>query len=111
MRKYPDPNKDAVRDACKELGIPCVESATSLPWPKFQKTVAGARLLVSAYYEASTGGLTLLEGYRLGKPVLLSGSPRNGASEYFGDRAYYFEWNSNEFSSKETPMVLWPCYG
>lgn len=93
MRKYPDPNKSAVWDACKELGIRCIESGANLPWEEFKRTVAGARLLVSAYYEASTGGLTLLEGYALGKPVLLSNSPYNGAQEYFGPLGHYFQWD------------------
>lgn len=56
--------------------------------------IAGARLLVSAYHEASTGGLSLLEGYALGKPVLLSDSPYQGGRDYFGDRANYFHWGS-----------------
>lgn len=96
MRKYPDPNKSAVWDACKSLGIPCVEGGANLPWEKFKRIVAGARLLVSAYYEASTGGLTLLEGYGLGKPVLLSNSPYNGAQEYFQERAPCFQWDEPE---------------
>lgn len=96
MRKYPDPNQHAVWDACKSLGIKCVEGGANLPWEEFKRTVAGARLLVSAYYEASTGGLTLLEGYALGKPVLLSNSPYNGAQEYFGDQGWYFQWDKTE---------------
>lgn len=94
MRKYPqDPNRDAVREACAELNIPCVETGASLSWNEYRRTIANARLLVSAYAEASTGSLALLEGYRLGKPVLLCDSPLNGGVDYFGDRAAYFRWN------------------
>lgn len=92
MRKYPDVNRHAVVLACMKLGIPCVETDCNLSWDKFKDVIAGARLLVSAYDEASTGGLTLLEGYYHGKPVLLSNSPRNGAVDYFGDRGTYFNY-------------------
>lgn len=98
MRPYVcDPMNGVVGRACRELGIPCIESAVTLPWEEFKRAVAGARLLVSAYEEASTGGLTLLEGYYLGKPVLLSDSPRMGARDYFGEKrpgVGYFKWDS-----------------
>ncbi len=90
MRPYPDPLCGSVAQACKELDLPCVETQAALPWGEYQKTISGATLLVSAYDEASTGGLSLLEGYYLGKPVLISDSPWLGASDYFGDRAAYF---------------------
>ncbi len=93
LRKYPDRNRDAVKTACDRLGIKCVESRNNLPFTDFKKMVAGARLIVSAPYEASTGGLSLLEGHALGKQVLISNSDRNGAHEYFGWRAEYFAFN------------------
>lgn len=96
MRKYPDPNRHAVKEACEYLGIPVRETGADLPWDEFKRTIAGARLLCSGYYEASTGGLTLLEGYALGKPVLLSNSPYMGAVDYFGDRGNYFQWDSRD---------------
>lgn len=97
MRKYPDRNRNAVAEACKKLGVMCVETGCTMPWEEFKRTIYDARLLVSAYEEASTGGLTLLEGYWHGVPVLLSNSPRNGAFDYFGDRrADYFQWDDSD---------------
>lgn len=93
MRRYPDVNRNALRHACGELNIPLRETGAELPWDEFRKAVGGARLLASTYHEASTGGLTLLEGYALGKPVLLSDSSYMGARDYFGDRATYFRWD------------------
>lgn len=72
------------------VGIPLVSTRTSLPFDEFRWLVANAKVLVSAVYEASTGGMTLLEGYAHGVPVIVNGSPRHGARDYFGDRAHYF---------------------
>lgn len=96
MRKYPDPNRDLCVETCRRLGIPLVETECRRPWGEFRWLVGNARLLVSPYYEASTGGLTLLEGYWHGRNVLLSNSPRNGAAEYFDRRAHYFRWDDGE---------------
>lgn len=93
MRKYPDPNRYAVRRACESLGIKCIETQNKMPWEKFKQTIAGARLLVSANWECSTGGLTLLEGYWHGVPALISDSPRHGGSDYLGNHAIYFRWD------------------
>ena len=94
MRKYKgDPNNGLVESVCHELGIPCVETGASLGWDHYRHTIANAGLLVSAYREASTGSLALLEGYRLGKPVLLSNSEWHGGRDHFGDRARYFQWD------------------
>ncbi len=93
VRDYPDANRHAVEEACKRLGVPYKQSGNNLPWNEFKKVVAGASLIVSAQEEASTGGLTLLEGYALGKLVLVSNSPRHGGRDYFGDRAATFQWD------------------
>ena len=58
---------------------------------EFQKWLAEANLLLCPYYEASTGGLSLLEGFNIGKPVLVCDSPYLGAKDYFGDNAFYFK--------------------
>ncbi len=63
-------------------------------YQEYQDAVAGCRFLVSHYYEASTGGLTLLEAYYLGKPCLISDSPWMGGRDYLGDRATYFDYNN-----------------
>lgn len=90
MRKYPDPNRHWVRECCDELGIKCVETGANLPWEEFKKVVYGATILVSAYFEASTGGLTLLEGYAHGRPCLVSDSPMMGALSYLRNRCWQF---------------------
>lgn len=88
-----DPNLGLVKRICGELKIPLVESQTKAPWDKFRRLVVGARFLISPYFEASTGGLTLLEGLWHGVPSLISRSSYNGAEEYLGDRASYFVWD------------------
>ena len=101
MRKYLDPNRDILREVCDNLNIPLIQTETRTEWDEFRWLVGNAKLLVSPNYEASTGGLTLLEGYWHGVPVLLSDSPRNGSVDYFGDRAYYFRWDDkNDLTSK-----------
>lgn len=87
MRDYPrDPARHWLRDACATEGVPLYAPGHRLTWDEFRTAVSGAALLVSAVDEASTGGLTLLEGYALGKPVLLNGSGRNSSVDYFGER-------------------------
>ena len=92
-RKFGDVNDHAVKEECEKLKIPCIELDQKYSWNEFQIMIAQSRLLVCAYQEASTGGLALLEGYALGKPVLLSDAPANGGKDYFGNRAAYFRWN------------------
>jgi len=110
MRNYPgDPNADAVGRACDELGVPWVKTGASMPWDEYRKTIAGARLLVSAYREASTGSLALLDGYRLGKTVLVSDSEWNGARDLFGYRASRFAWNDyNELKQRIDVFARYP---
>lgn len=106
VRKYPDPNNYAVENACRDLGLPLVQSMNRLSWSEFKKTVGGCRFLVSAQYEASTGGLSTLEGYALGKPVLLSDSEYHGGRDYFGGRATYFRWDDPS-DLKDKLTQLW----
>lgn len=94
MRKYPDPNRDLANESCTALGIPLIETRNSVPWEAFKTNIAESRFLISAQYECSTGGLSLLEGYWHGKPCILSNSPRHGGIDYFGDRATYFQWDN-----------------
>jgi len=64
-------------------------------YEEYKDKVAGCRFLVSHLDELSTGGLSLMEGYYHGKPVLLSDSPWHGGRDYFGDRAVYFNHQSD----------------
>jgi hypothetical protein len=92
MRPYTqDPCYGWVKRACDDLGLPCVETRCSLPWDQYRAAVGGARLLVSAYHEASTGGLSLLEGYHHGAHVLVNDSPFQGANDLFGGRVWTFK--------------------
>lgn len=106
MRKYPDVNQHACKEACDDLGIHCIELNHTYDWDEFRSAVAYSSLLVSAYEEASTGGLTLLEGYWHGVPVLCSNSPRNGAIDYFGRRASYFQWNDKHDLAHKIAGIL-----
>jgi hypothetical protein len=94
MRKYPDPNRDFAHENCKALGVRLIATQNEVPWERFKGIIANAQLLISAQYEASTGGLTLIEGYWHGVPSLISNSPRHGGHEYFGCRADYFQWDN-----------------
>lgn len=109
LRPYNDPNVDLVARGCAELGLKLVASKTAQPWERYVHGILNAKLLVSAYREASTGGLSLLEGYWHGRPVLLSNSPYHGGVDYFGDRATYFQWDDYEdFKAKLLACVTTP---
>jgi hypothetical protein len=101
VRKYNDPNYGFTERACEELNIPYVRSNHSLNYEEYKKTVLNCSFLVTEYMEASTGGLTLLEGYKHGKDILISNSIYQGAKDYFGHRAYYFkDGDFEDFKSK-----------
>ncbi len=102
---YKDPNYGWLDRAGKILNIPIYKSEHRLAELQFQEKILGSSFMVCEYYEASTGGLTLLEGYYHGKPVLISDSPYMGAIEYFGDRAFYFKHNNfDDFLEKVNDM-------
>lgn len=104
LRNLPDKQAGWVEKACEELGITCVSPNHQLPKEEWKETVARCRLIVSGFYEASTGGLSAMEGYYLGKPVLASDSPYCGLRDYLGDRAWYF---SDYEDLKKKLQYLW----
>jgi glycosyltransferase involved in cell wall biosynthesis len=107
MRYYhKDKNIGWLKRACSELEIPLYESLHGLSEQDFHKVIAECSFLVTEYHEASTGGLTLIEAHRLGKPVMVSDSKYMGARDYFGDRAIYFNDNSYE-DFKKTLKETW----
>lgn len=109
LRKIPDPHCDWFEKACMELNIPYRMTNHDCTYEEYQDAVASCRVLVSHYYEASTGGLTLLEGYYLGKPCLVSDSPWMGARDYLGSRATYFDHTSyDDFKIKLKQAVISP---
>jgi glycosyltransferase involved in cell wall biosynthesis len=98
-RPYNDPNFGITNKACQHLNIPLVRGNHSFTEEKYRDTILSCSFLVTEYMEASTGGLTLLEGYYHGKNVLVSDSIYMGAKDYFGDRAYYFkDGDINDFA-------------
>ena len=97
LRDYPnDKNFGWLKRACEELDIPLFETKNKLSEQDFQKVVAECSFICCEYHEASTGGLTLLEGYRLGKPVVITDSPYMGGRDYLQDKAIYFNDSSYE---------------
>lgn len=96
MRVQPDKCVGNFESVCQELGIPYMSPDHSLSEEEFQRRVATCTALVCPFYEASTGGLTILEGHRLGKPVVLCDSQYQGGREYMGDRAIYYKWDDRE---------------
>lgn len=113
LREIPDPWWGKFEQACTELGISWKTTKHELSYTEYQDAVVRCRFLCSPLYELSTGGLTLLESYRLGKPCLLSDSEWHGGRDYLGSRARYFRHGDYEdFKRKlaemyhETPRVL-----
>lgn len=90
LRRIPDPHWSLLTQACPPQW-PCNWSQHNKSFRAYKELVATCRLQVAHCYELSTGGLSLLEGYALGKPCLVSDSEWNGARDYLGDRAYYFK--------------------
>lgn len=105
MRFYEkDPCFDWAKRACAELNIPLVHPNHDLPLAEYREIMANCNMVVSPYAEASTGGMGMLEAAKCGKPVLANGSPLNGAREYMGDYATYFD-GYEDFCDK-----LWRMY-
>lgn len=90
MRELPDEEWDWAEKACAELGFPYVGSDRNRTWEQYLKVLAHCRLMISPNKEASTGGLSLIEGYYNGKPLLINGGGGNGGVDYFGSRAETF---------------------
>jgi hypothetical protein len=107
LRRLPDRHVGWFERACAELDIPYVMMNHGLSQKNYQSMVLGARLLVSHYEEASTGGLTLLEAARFGIPSLVFDGPYNGAKEYLGEAARTFK-NYWELKSRLADMYFHP---
>lgn len=110
LREIPDRQLGWIERACEELNIPYKNSgrgrgSTGRSWEEYKKFIAESSFIVCPYYEASTGGMSLLEGYNLGKEILICNTPYLGAKDYFGDRAFYFEPSYE--SLKQQVRDLW----
>lgn len=106
VRTYPDENAGWVERACSEIGIPYVHSEHGYTQEQFRDLVSRCSFMTCAYREASTGGLSLVEGLWNGKVSLVSDSPYMGASDYLGEFGYYFDHTSYD-SLKEMIQKLW----
>lgn len=101
LREIPDSFWGKFEQACEELAIPYQMTLHKANLADYQKAVANCSFLCAPLYELSTGGLSLLEGYYLGKPCLVSDSEWNGSRDYLGDRAVYFKHDDwEDFKSK-----------
>lgn len=106
VRYYPEENRDWAVEAAKQLGIPLIHSEHQYSQEEFRKLVASCSFMTCAYREASTGGLTLMEGLALGKVSLVSNSPYMGARSYLGDLGRYFQYDDFE-DLKAKMLELW----
>ena len=78
--------------ACDELEIDLIHPNHNIDKKAYEKIMRYASVILSHYYEASTGGLGIIEGMSLGKPVLINAmSGYNGGKEYAGDYGWYFK--------------------
>jgi hypothetical protein len=105
LREIPDPWWSKFEQACKELNIPYRMTRHEQSYEEYQDAVAHCRFLCAPLFELSTGGLSLMEGYYLGKPVLINDSEWNGGRDYFRDRALYFK-HGNFVNFKNMLMVI-----
>ena len=100
-----DPNCYWVKDACEELGLPFFHTEHQLSYEDFKVAVHNSRFMTCGYIEASTGGLTLIEGLWNGKPSLVSDSPYMGAKDYLGKFGTYFKHSDfNDLKEKLSMM-------
>lgn len=91
-----DPAWDWAERAAADLKIPIVHTEHGYNQEEFRNLVATCTFMTSCVTEASTGGLTLMEGLWLGKPSLVSDSAYMGARDYLGEMGFYFKNNSYE---------------
>ena len=110
-RPYPIDFSDswAVK-ALKELEIPYIYNHENIDFfvkkENFKQLLTSCTFIMDTKFEASTNGMSLVEAYNLGKPVLIPNSPFAGGNEMFGERAYTYKWDSYE-DLKEKIKFLW----
>ena len=101
-----DKNYGWLSRACEELNIPLQAPQHKLSEEDFQRTIAECSFMCCELHEASTGGLTLMEGLNMGKPSIVSDSKYMGAIDYLGDLGIYFDDTSYE-NLKQTIKETW----
>ncbi len=103
VRYYPeDTSRWAVR-AAEDLGIPIIHSEHQFSLDQFRVLVATCTFMTSTVNEASTGGLTLMEGRWLGKVSLINASPYMGANDYVKDAVVFHDYEG----LKKKMRLLW----
>jgi len=105
LRSIPDAHAGWLKRVCNELEIPYKHGGNNRTWNDYKNFIKDCSFIVCPWYEASTGGMSLVEGYDIGKSMLICNSDYLGAKEYFGDRANYFEPNYE--SLKDSVLKLW----
>jgi glycosyltransferase involved in cell wall biosynthesis len=107
VREYKyDKNYGWLKKACYELQIPLAETKNNFSERDFQRVIAECSFTCCEVHEMSTGGLTLLEGLRHGKPAVVSNSEYEGARDYLGDMGIYFN-DKNYEDFKQTIKETW----
>jgi hypothetical protein len=106
LREYPEENYGWAQRAASELNIPIITPNHQCTLTAYRHIVSRCRFIVSVYREASTGGLTLVEGLWLGKPCLISNSPYQGAKDYVGKFARTFQYDDYE-DFKRVVKEMW----
>lgn len=106
VRDYPEENLGWVQRACEELGIHYIHSEHGFTEEQFRKLVDECTFMTCGYREASTGGLSLMEGLYNGKISLVSNSPYMGAKNYLKDFGFYFQYDDFK-DLKEKIKDLW----
>ena len=107
LREIPDPWWGEFEECCEELGMVYKTPKHEKTYEEYQDLVAGCTFLCAPLYELSTGGLSLMEGYYLGKPCLISNSHWNGARDYMGSLPgvrYFEHGNIQDFKNKLIEM-------
>lgn len=106
LRELPDACWGLFEKCCEEIGIPYKMTARDIPRSEYESDVANCRFIVSHLEEMSTGGLSCLEAYYHGKPVLMTDSQWHGGKDYFKSRAVYFK-HGDEADFKDKLWSMW----
>ncbi len=101
-----DKNYGWAEKACEELKIPLKSPNHKLSEQEYRKLLAECSFMVCDYHETSTGGLGLLEGLNLGKVSVISDSSYQGAQDYLGNKAVYFDDNNYD-DFKNVMKEMW----
>lgn len=99
LRELPDDNDGWFEELCKKNDLPYIANKHhNYKYEEYKEILANCTAIVSYYKEASTGGLDVIKGYYLGKPVLVSET--SGANSYLGYRAMTFNNTKEDLEDK-----------